>query len=392
MEPQKTQPFWVAFIFTMNSVVGSSVLNMPFVFSRGGILFGTIVQVLAFVVSLIISFQVLQAWSRVEKIYELMSIGARIKPVPLTNIIKNKKKQYIKHNEESKNYESDNLVDSKPLIVQVMKYEFCDMVKVTMGITASRVLCIIFLFHLFFGLVSYSSIFATCLTSNVPLFSRETCNIYEHEGFFNDCKVNYWIYLTFFVSLMTVLCFFHIIETMVWQCIAFTARILVFSIIIVSAIVAISTDTKLDDDGDLETSPEIFNISYYGKVTSIIFLATLNQNTLPLTSSFVEKKEKNLSRLVFTVSIVSFCLFLTTSIIVNYAADDVEKLVILNWRKYSAGHSDDERPWWCYLIIYVVILLPAIDVSSSFPITCASLAGNITGVFDFNQEETVLFR
>ncbi len=51
MEKQQTQPFWVAFVFTMNSTIGASVFNMPYAFSKAGILFGVIMQFTAFIFS-----------------------------------------------------------------------------------------------------------------------------------------------------------------------------------------------------------------------------------------------------------------------------------------------------------------------------------------------------
>jgi amino acid permease len=390
MRRNDNQPFWISFAFTLNSALGVSVLSVPYAFSRAGIFFGSLIQITSFLVSLILSFQVLQAWSRVGYINELKARGAKVRPVPFINILKNKSEHYIEQIEDSSNDELDNLLESKSSESDLKKYEFSEIVRDTMGSSASHVLCVIYIIHMFFGLISSCSILATCMASNIPLFTRETCNLYDHEGFFNECKISYWIYLGAFIALNLILCFFHVIHTKTWQSFACAARFLVFLIMIVTSIVAICISKEFDDDADLKASPETFDISQYGRLFSIIFNATLYHNTIPITASFMENKEKNLAKLVTSVGIISHVLILSISVLANYAADDVEKLILLNWREYTAGHSDNDRPWWCYIIIYCVVLLPAANVTSSYPIICSSLAANTVAVIDHDDEEYVI--
>ena len=388
MEKQQTQPFWVAFVFNMNSTIGASVFNMPYAFSKAGILFGAAMQFTAFIFSFFLSFQVLQAWCRVELIYQKKAKGAKIRPVPLLNILNNTKGDYLTEDQDSEQ-EEDSLVNSSSIEIQENHYEFCEMTQITMGKTASQVLCIFFFLHLFSGMASYCSLFATCLTSNIPLFNKDTCNIYKHEGFINECKYTYWTYLCLFTFIMMGSGFFHIIETKIWQTVACTMRILVLALVIITSLAAIIDGKELEDDSNLETDPKYFDISAYGRLASIVFLATIFQNTLPLTTSFMENKEKNMKSLVILIGVVSCSLFMAVSVLANYAVEDVEKLLLLNWREYTAGHSNENRPWWCYLVIYTIILLPAIDVSSSFPIICSNLVNNILNIYNHHKSDYV---
>lgn len=387
MEPEhKPESIWVCFAYTINSIIGAGILAMPYEYSKAGVGLGIISQILASIISLILCYQVLQAWSRVEMMKNLISQGCKILPVPLNSILKNKPGQYIKTESDSENVPEDS-----ELIPNIThnKYEFCEMVKLTMGKRASRVLGFVFFLHLFPSLISYASLFSTSLTSNIPLFGRDTCNLYNNDEYFGDCKVTYYIYLSLFAGLMLGLSFFHLQEIKYWQFIACGMRLLVFTLIITTSIIAISTDKELESDGQIEASPVWFDMKNYGGLFSIVFLATLFQNTIPLTTNFLEDKEKNLPILIYLTTVTIVVLFSTVAIISNFAIDDVEKAIILNWRDYSAGHSADDKPWWCYVISFIIVILPAIDVGSAFPILCSNLSGNLLNVYSGKQVEYV---
>ena len=72
-----------------------------------------------------------------------------------------------------------------------------------------------------------------------------------------------------------------------------------------------------------------------------------------------------------------FLLQASMGIIGGFAIEDIEKMITLNWRDYSAGEDPDDRENWCYLLAYTVVLLPAVDMVTSFPIVSSNLCDNI---------------
>jgi hypothetical protein len=74
-------------------------------------------------------------------------------------------------------------------------------------------------------------------------------------------------------------------------------------------------------------------------------------------------------------------LYVMIGLIIPIAIPDIESMSTLGWRDYSAGHSQSDRPWWTYLISYVIILFPAFDVFSILPITIIALSDNIISLF-----------
>jgi hypothetical protein len=96
---------------------------------------------------------------------------------------------------------------------------------------------------------------------------------------------------------------------------------------------------------------------------------------IPSIAQFVQDRHKNLKRISFMVTFTCFLAYLALGLIVPAAIDDVPSLVTLSFREYSAGYST--KPWWTYILSYVIVLCPALDVLSSYPIIAVSIAQNI---------------
>lgn len=75
--------------------------------------------------------------------------------------------------------------------------------------------------------------------------------------------------------------------------------------------------------------------------------------------------------------IVASGLYALLGIIVPIAIDKVPSMSTLAFRDYSAGYKVSERPWWTLVIEYLIVLFPALDVFSAFPLTTISSNDNI---------------
>ena len=77
--------------------------------------------------------------------------------------------------------------------------------------------------------------------------------------------------------------------------------------------------------------------------------------------------------------------------ILPLAIDDLEAQSTLSWRGYSAGYSD--RPWWTYFFEYLILIFPAFDVFSGYPIINNVLSDNIFAViFKTNENNEISSR
>ena len=339
-------------------------------------------------------FQVFQTWSRVEKIAMLQENNIKVAPVPLSSIIFNEKENYIEDNDESK--EMLNTEEMKPKIC-TRKFDFYEITKLTLGETAGKIMAGLIFFSWFPILMAYSSIFATSFASNVPIFACETCNLYDYEynDFFNECKFKYWAYLGVFSAIMIFLSFFRIKDQREWQVLLCLFRIIALLLINITCLVAIFTDSELEGNGKTDADPKIISMIDIGYVIPIILIATFYQTSLPTTTEFVRKKAKNVPKLTYASAGTVFILFSITGIITNYGIHSVETLITMNWRDYSGGNDKLSRPWWACIIANIVILLPALNAASAFPIASVNLCDNFIsiryGYEDIEKVDKVIF-
>lgn len=71
--------------------------------------------------------------------------------------------------------------------------------------------------------------------------------------------------------------------------------------------------------------------------------------------------------------------------VLSFSIENPEEMASLNWGHYSAGYDPDDRPTWTYMVAYMVILLPAMDIASSFPIITGNFADNIMSIIYCHQ-------
>jgi hypothetical protein len=53
----------------------------------------------------------------------------------------------------------------------------------------------------------------------------------------------------------------------------------------------------------------------------------------------------------------------------------------LNWRGFGSGGEDSDGSWWAQCISFYIILFPALDVVSAFPLNAITLGNNMFGAY-----------
>jgi len=79
------------------------------------------------------------------------------------------------------------------------------------------------------------------------------------------------------------------------------------------------------------------------------------------------------------VCITCFLLYSAFSIcVIFFFGIDVETPASLNWASYPGVTKGDQHSVWVKIIAYLVVLFPALDVTSTFPLNTITLANNIS--------------
>jgi len=77
-------------------------------------------------------------------------------------------------------------------------------------------------------------------------------------------------------------------------------------------------------------------------------------------------------------------------VVVSMATVNPYPMASINWREYSAGYLG--RPWWTYPIEYFVVLFPACEAFSIYPIVNIIMSDNILGVIhDANEKPNIQY-
>ncbi|OMJ86804.1 hypothetical protein SteCoe_11574 [Stentor coeruleus] len=376
--PKPTEKWYIGFFFTMNSIIGVGTLAIPWAYYSAGWTLGIICQLIILTLSYSSSYLMLSLWSRAHTIVLLIESGVSISKVSLKDIfLNNLSKNYIDSEKDQE--------DIKPLIEnrQLCLYE---MTKLTMEPIMPKLVIISYVLAQTPALAGFFSVFAISLSSNIPIIGF-TCNLYDYNSFYNECRVLYWIYITIFAIFLITLAYFNITEQRWMQGTLTFFRFIVVAIFTVTAIYAIASDSELEDDGANNANPEIYNIKHIGRIFFIICFSSLFENMIPTTMSFVENKSTNLPK-VLNYSVLTFNgIYILVGVLLSYTIENPEEMITLNWSDYSAGSSQSSRSWWTYIIAYLVVLLPVVDILSAFPIVCWNYSDNIMSVFHSHNSE-----
>ena len=83
--------------------------------------------------------------------------------------------------------------------------EVAIMIDAVYGKTGKTVYTVLGLLTFETALAAHCTVFASSLTSNIPLFVVDACNVYDFEGFINECRWKYLVWLAVFLVIVITL-------------------------------------------------------------------------------------------------------------------------------------------------------------------------------------------
>jgi hypothetical protein len=152
-------------------------------------------------------------------------------------------------------------------------------------------------------------------------------------------------------------------------------RFVVIFLMLGTSIAALSTDTNLTDEEKNEGSLSMINPMGIGITLPIVFMSSSFHSMIPNTIQYVNSKTVNVPKIIQSAICTVTILFTLLGIIVPLAVSDIEGMITLSWIDYTGGMSD--QSWWSYILMYIIVLFPALDVLSVFPILAINLSDNL---------------
>lgn len=373
---EENQTFWQGYFYTINSIIGSGILAIPWAYTEGGWLLGLICQAFTTSFALILAYHLIQIMSRMEVLSKMTKNGYTILPIKFSQLFSRTfPEDFIISKKGYKDEEALLEIEDQPRISHV-RYDMTEMISVLLGKPGGILFGVCLTVSIYGTLVAYSSIFASSLASTVPILGLSTCSIYEDDtGFGDDCWRKYWFYLFVLLAAVSVLVVIGLKEQAGMQAFMSVMRFVVIFLMLGTSIAALSTDTNLTDDESNEGSLSLINPMGIGITLPIIFMSSSFHSMIPNTIQYVNSKSLNVPKIIQSAICTVTVLFTLLGIIVPLAVSDIEGMITLSWIDYTGGMSD--QSWWSYILMYIIVLFPALDVLSVFPILAINLSDNL---------------
>ncbi|GMI07992.1 hypothetical protein TrLO_g97 [Triparma laevis f. longispina] len=340
--------------FTVNYVMGTGFLTLPWAFQSSGI--GLAILTLTFVgyVSNISKDYVLEAMARAEMLKEKKEGEESLMLPPADDAEKSE--------------------HTLPLVKQ-RKFEIIEMCTLFLGPTGGRAYVTTFSFYMYGCLWAYSSVFANAMAQTIPLNSSD----------------DYAIYVIIFAVVTVPLTCMELREQVNIQIALSFCRFLMVVVIVSTVAAAFNATTPQFNEQTSANGTDWFNISGFYRILPIAVYANIYHHSLPGLSMPVEDKSKLgwIFKVVFMFMFVAYGLIGLS--VAWYFGSDIESSANLNWHDYRAGtgentSNDDDPDWsnraaWVEAIVYFVVLFPALDVASAFPLNGITLGNCLMGSY-----------
>lgn len=362
------------FLLTINVVIGAGVLGLPYAFKQSGYLLSSIYTVLCCILGYYWACQLIEVMSRCEAITQLKAKGIVVKRPNLKQIIFGKTKLDIQEHLIS-NYQIEPDITHR-------RIDLTEMVSIIFGDNWKNLYLLILLTISILSLVSYSVIFSTSLASELNLGFINACDIYETTSFFSECRKTYWFYLAILLGIGVYLSLIDVHEQKTLQNLLTFFTLFNVILVILACIVSLAFNLQVDCDQPIDSTDfKMVDFLNIGTSVPIILFASLYHISLPSIIENVQDKTTNITRIIKSVLVASLFIYMSMGLLVPFTLKNVEGQYNIGFRNYSAGYSQDERPFWTYIIAYFIVLLPGIGILTSFALTSIALSHNLISYF-----------
>lgn len=353
------------YAYTVNSVIGAGFLSVPWAFQRAGWLLSLCMQTLFLAVGWLLSNQLLEITSRVEAMKQSEEQGVPIKPISLP--------QVLRHGLSLRPEQPSLLPYPSPALSDTRQYDLSDIVKLLMGGYWSLIYLTCISLFLAGTLAAYVNIFGTAFGSNLPLL--DYCD-YRKDYISQKCWYQYWVYLAIFLGLMVYFTCKEFSEQIWMQLVMTCMRVVVMSSIIVTCLLSIVGQYNMTNDREYKAaSPNLQNWRTVGETFPIFLFAGIYQTQYPGILSAIRKEKAVLKSTLFLVTVTLMVFYSFMGLAAAFAIPDLPSNVSLAFQHYSAGQK--EQPDWAKGLSILVMLFPAIDVISIFPIIGHAISDNV---------------
>ena len=335
--------FLIALAFSINFSMGAGFLSLPWAFNQSGLL-------LSFLVMLIVSIPLYIAI--------LFNLETMARANIIDHLIKSPNfKFYTTTNTPTPTMISNDINVNNLLLVGEERYEVSDLCSIFIGKWTK----LLFLF--FISIYSYG-----CLWSYCAVFSRALASTFP----LGDEIDSYVIYLILYALIVIPLTCMEVTEQIYVQVFLAFCRLAVVIFMVGTAIFGFISNSELFDEriDYYSNTTHLFNWNSIHIILPIATFAFIFTHNVPVISEPVDDKSK-LHWIYLATVFICFLGYCSIGIMVSiYFGDDIQSSCNLNWSTPSNKHSSSVL---YRLISLYIVIFPALDVVSAFPLNAITL-------------------
>ena len=365
-----------AVAFTINYLIGTGFLTLPWAFGQGGILLSTITFLFVLVICNISKDYVLSTMARAEAMKR--ATDASIDEEGANLLIKS---DYGSVDSDDANSIEDRIVTAnnkptmdpldisrKPVdtryVVKERKFEYVELCRIFLGVRGEQGYIICIALSIVAQLWGYTTVFASAMAEMLPILGV--------------ADRDYVIWLVLFGSIVVPLTCCDLKEQKTFQLVLSGGRLTVIAVMISTCLIAaLSGDDSAPhfrgNDTPAGAGGNLVNFGGFYSMFSVLVFAFMFHNALPVLSEPVADKKK-LSAIYLYAFLVCAVAFWSLGFTVSwFFGENVEQSCNLLWINYTGGHPN----LWSKAISYFVVLFPAVNILSAYPLNAIVLGNNL---------------
>jgi amino acid permease len=369
--------FWVTVAFTLNYILGSGFLTLPWGFEKTGVILGIIVLAIFGFFSMLSILFILETMYRGQKYLKYVTSAQRIQLSPMGNFKGYVSIEVSSHSETDPNQDrspihealEDNDIppennENRPLAER--KLELIELTSMFLGPIGEKIYLIIITVYMYGTLWAYSTVFGTSFASHLSI------GTYSYE-----------FYLLIFALSVVPLSVMEFSEQVTLQVTLSIFRVIMVSIMVVTCLIAEEKhDNEFNIDNSTNNNPLLkFAPGQLYFLLPVAAYAYIFHHSIPSLADTCRDKDQ-LTHVFGVATVVSMLAYsLVGACIAVYFKDQVLSQSNLNWINYRGYSSSSTTPMYAHIISFFVVLFPAVDVASAFPLNAYTLGNSLMSTY-----------
>ena len=391
--PPHSFSFVVAVCFTLNYIIGSGFLTLPWAFYETGWLLGLLLLGIVSVVSILASSFILEAMARAEVLtnfesrdddkLSLQSTGRgaggayhTISSASAHSLMSAESGGGGGGSSASLQAGADVLaLTDTSSQVGARKFEIPELCELFLGVRGRQVYTVVIGIYMYGTLWAYCTVWANAWATLLPLTAA---------GNAGSNSTSYVSYLALFAVLVVPASLMELSEQIGVQVTLSACRIVMLAVMVLTIVVAHVSGSEGafgPELGESHQSAPAWQPSNIYILLPIAAYANIFHHSIPSLAHPVRNKS-SLGRVFSTALLISWAAYAGIGLVISvYFGEHTKVASNLNWRYYNGGGvgvgDGEEVPLFARLVSFFVVLFPAMDVASAYPLNAITLGNNL---------------